>query len=106
MPRCGEPSPPVTGRRCRFWLRFGLLIVISFIWTHGSTRGLPGVPGGGGSGRLCCCPDCGEPGNKVRNSPLYRCKKGHDFTSAQAVLGRKMKEEREKEEKKKEKDRK
>jgi hypothetical protein len=96
-----EPSPPVTGRRRGFWLRFGLLVAISFIWIHGRSRRARGTERNGDS--ICCCPYCFERGDYLTGR-LYRCKNKHEFTAEHAKLGKEMKENKEKEEKEKEKE--
>lgn len=78
------PDPPVREARLGRYLRFGLIIAISLIWTNSGARGLPGTPGGG-SGEPLYCPHCGELGRKLAGA-LYKCTgpQKHVFSAARA----------------------
>jgi len=78
------PDPPVREARLSRYLRFGLVMAISLVWTSSGARGLPGTPRGGSSEPLYC-PRCGELGRKLAGA-LYKCTgpQKHVFTTAQA----------------------
>jgi hypothetical protein len=78
------PGPPAREAGLGRYLRFGLIVAISLIWTRDGARGFPGSRGRGG-GEPLYCPHCGELGRKLAGA-LYKCTgpQKHVFNAAQA----------------------